>query len=63
MARAWGQPCSAAEAEVRRRGAEVVDINVDSSDTGARRFYQRHGYANADPERHDSLLYYFRELD
>lgn len=54
---------AAAEAEVRRRGAELLEINVDSSDTDARRFYERHGYVNTDPGRDDQLLYYFRELD
>ena len=53
---------AAAEAEVRRRGAELVEINVDSSDVDARRFYQRHGYSNTDPGRDDQLLYFFREL-
>jgi len=52
----------AAEALVSERGAGAVEINVDSDDTGARRFYERHGYRNTDPGRQDQLLYYYREL-
>jgi GNAT superfamily N-acetyltransferase len=53
---------AAAESETRRRGGEVLEINVDGDDTDARRFYERHGYVNHDPGRTDPLLYYFREL-
>lgn len=53
---------AAAEAAAAERSAELLEINVDSGDTGARRFYERHGYTNSDPGRDDSLLYYFREL-
>lgn len=53
---------AAAEAEVVRRGAAVLEINVDSGDTGARRFYERHGYSNTEPGEDESMLYYFREL-
>ncbi|MGQ0844896.1 MAG: GNAT family N-acetyltransferase [Sporichthyaceae bacterium] len=49
-------------AEVRRRGGEMLEINVDSSDVDTRRFYERHGAANTDPGREDQLLYYFKEL-
>ncbi len=52
----------ASESVVSERGAEAVEINVDSDDTGARRFYERHGYRNTDPGRQDQLLYYYREL-
>lgn len=51
-----------AEAEVAGRGAEVLEINVDGGDSGARRFYERHGYSNTEPGEDDSMLYYFREL-
>ena len=53
---------AAAEAAVRRRGAEVLEINVDGEDAGARRFYERHGYANTEPGQHEPMLFYFREL-
>jgi GNAT superfamily N-acetyltransferase len=46
----------------RERGAELVEINVDEDDVGARRFYERHGFANTEPGRDDRMLYYFREL-
>src|SRR5689334_4489539 len=47
---------TAAEDEVRRRGAEVVEINVDGDDVDARRFYERHGYANHEPGDDQPLL-------
>ena len=53
---------AAAEAAVRRRGAEVLEINVDGEDADARRFYERHGYANTEPGQDEPMLYYFREL-
>lgn len=52
----------AAEEAVRQRGGELLEINVDGDDAGARRFYERHGYANSEPGRDDPLLYYYREL-
>ena len=51
-----------AEEAVRHRGGEVVEINVDGDDTDARRFYERHGYANSEPGKDEPLLYYYREL-
>ena len=53
---------AAAEAVVRQRGGDVLEINVDGGDTDARRFYQRHGYANSEPGDDQPLLYYYREL-
>ena len=53
---------AAAEDAVRERGARVVEINVDGDDHDARRFYERHGYANSEPGEEEPLLYYFREL-
>lgn len=47
---------------VRRRGGELVEINVDGEDTDARRFYQARGFRNTEPDRTDPLLYYYREL-
>jgi GNAT superfamily N-acetyltransferase len=52
----------AAEQIVRGRGGEVLEINVDGDDVGARRFYERHGYRNSEPGSDEQLLYYFREL-
>ena len=52
----------AAEQAVRSRGGEVLEINVDGDDTGARRFYERHGYRNCEPGEVEPLLYYFRDL-
>ena len=51
-----------AETEVRQRGGELLEINVDGVDTDARRFYERHGYSNSEPGDDQPLLYYYREL-
>ncbi len=51
-----------AEQVTRERGGEVLEINVDGDDGGARRFYERHGYRNSEPDSDEQLLYYFREL-
>jgi GNAT superfamily N-acetyltransferase len=51
-----------AETVARERGAELMEVNVDGQDTDARRFYERHGYANSEPEQDQPLLYYYREL-
>ena len=53
---------AAAEAEVRRRGGELLEINVDGDDTDARRFYERHGYTHIEPGQLQPALYYSREL-
>jgi GNAT superfamily N-acetyltransferase len=52
----------AAEELVQARGGELLEINVDGEDAGARRFYERHGYRNSEPGSDEQLLYYFREL-
>jgi GNAT superfamily N-acetyltransferase len=54
---------TAAEQVTLRRGGEVLEINVDGDDVDARRFYERHGYANHEPGKDEQLLYYFRELE
>lgn len=54
---------AAAEAVVRERGGELLEINVDGEDTDARRFYERHGYAERDPGQPEPQLYYHRELN
>lgn len=53
---------AATERAVQLRGCELLEINVDGDDTGARRFYERHGYANTEPGENFPLLYYYREL-
>jgi GNAT superfamily N-acetyltransferase len=53
---------AAAEAVIRARGAEILEINVDGQDIDARRFYERHGYTNTEPGQDQPLLYYYREL-
>jgi GNAT superfamily N-acetyltransferase len=53
---------AAAEEAVRRRGGELLEIQVDGDDVDARRFYERHGYANTEPGKTEQLLYYYREM-
>jgi GNAT superfamily N-acetyltransferase len=50
------------ESVTRQRGGKLLEINVDGDDTGARRFYERHGYVNSEPGEDQPLLYYYREL-
>jgi GNAT superfamily N-acetyltransferase len=52
----------AAETACRQRGAGLLEINVDGEDRDARRFYERHGYANRERNQTQPQLYYFREL-
>ena len=53
----------AAEAVVRDRGGELLEINVDGVDVDARRFYERHGYTHTEPGQREPMYYYYRELD
>jgi GNAT superfamily N-acetyltransferase len=53
---------ASAELAARHGGAEVLEINVDGGDTDARRFYERHGYANIEPGEDEPMFYYYREL-
>lgn len=48
-----------ARAEARRRGAELMEINVDGPDTDARRFYERHGFSCVEPDTGEVALYYW----
>lgn len=43
-------------------GTHELHIGVDEPDTGARRFYERHGFTNHDPESGAAMLLYLREL-
>jgi GNAT superfamily N-acetyltransferase len=52
----------AAEQECRQRGSELLEINVDGEDADARRFYERHGYANHERDQTEPQLYYHRDL-
>jgi GNAT superfamily N-acetyltransferase len=54
---------AAAEEATRGRGGELLEINVDADDVDARRFYERHGYANHEPGEDEPLLYYYRDLE
>ncbi|MDQ0075523.1 ribosomal protein S18 acetylase RimI-like enzyme [Arthrobacter oryzae] len=47
---------------LRDRGGALMEINVDGEDTGARRFYEAHGFTNTEPDGTDPMLYYYREL-
>ncbi|WP_198289997.1 GNAT family N-acetyltransferase [Nocardioides sp. Iso805N] len=51
-----GELLEAAESEVRRRGGELLEINVDGQDVDARRFYVRHGYTDTDPGQSEPCL-------
>ncbi|MBB1029804.1 GNAT family N-acetyltransferase [Dietzia sp. SLG310A2-38A2] len=48
--------------EVRRRGCEEILINVDSDDLGARRFYERHGFSDLDPDTGSGMRCYLRQF-
>lgn len=48
--------------ELKRRGSLELHINVDEDDTGTRRFYERHGFANREPGSEWRMLLYCQEL-
>lgn len=48
--------------EVRARGAAEMLINVDADDTGARRFYERHGFSDRDPNTGCGMRCYLRRV-
>ena len=47
---------------VRGRGGPLLEINVDGEDTDARRFYEKRGFTNTEPNGTEPMLYYYREL-
>ncbi|RYE78475.1 MAG: GNAT family N-acetyltransferase [Myxococcales bacterium] len=51
-----------AVAEVRRRGAVEMHINVDEVDVDTRRFYERHGFTNISPGFDYRMLCYIQEF-
>jgi GNAT superfamily N-acetyltransferase len=40
----------------------LVEVNVDEFDEGARRFYERYGFANTEPGSDERALYYSRSV-
>lgn len=48
--------------EVRARDGGEMHINVDEVDTDTRRFYERHGFVNIEPDTDYRMLLYIREL-
>lgn len=54
------QLMAAVLAEIQKRGAGELQINVDEVDVDARRFYERHGFTNI--EQGSRMLLYVREL-
>jgi GNAT superfamily N-acetyltransferase len=48
--------------ECRRRGVELVEINVDESDVDAQRFYRRHGFSDVDRDSGERAFYFLQEL-
>jgi GNAT superfamily N-acetyltransferase len=53
---------SAVESITRKRGGRLIEIAVDGADTDARRFYERHGYSDAEAGQHQPSFYYRRDL-
>jgi len=48
-------------ARAREDGWGLIEVNVDEFDHDARRFYERHGFANTEPGSDERELYYSRE--
>ena len=46
----------------RERGVSEIEINVDESDADTMRFYERHGFANGDPDTGEKAYYFSRSL-
>lgn len=49
-------------ATCRELGVAEIEINVDESDADAMRFYERHGFANGDPDTGEKAFYFSRAL-
>jgi GNAT superfamily N-acetyltransferase len=48
---------------LRDQGAELLEVNVDEGDSGARRFYERHGFTNRSrPEGDERMLSFERGI-
>ena len=47
--------------KARADGWALVEVNVDEFDLDARRFYERHGFANTEPDSEERALYYSLE--
>lgn len=48
--------------QVRARGVELLEANVDGEDQDARRFYERHGFRCVRGDHLEPALYYSRDL-
>ena len=44
--------------QVRQRSALEMRVGIDEVDTDARRFYERHGFWNVEPESGNRMLSY-----
>lgn len=44
-------------------GVAAIEINVDESDAGAMRFYERHGFTNGDPDTGEKAFYFYRSFE
>ncbi|WP_311877595.1 GNAT family N-acetyltransferase [Microbacterium forte] len=47
----------------RELGVAAIEINVDESDAGAMRFYERHGFSGVDPDSGERAFYFYRSLE
>ncbi len=53
---------AATEDHARSRGAQELEIGVDTGDVDARRCYERHGYVTTGPDQPEPALLYYRNL-
>lgn len=47
----------------RELDVAAIEINVDESDAGAMRFYERHGFSGVDPDSGERAFYFYRSLE